>query len=236
MYKKQYNGIKIIIKSIIVLALIVNSYSCVSQTVARPRRRPSIPVSQKVAGGVYHKVGPKETLWRIAKTYSVDLEELVRINRIPDATKISTGQLVLIPGARRQLNVKTALSRMPKDDHFIWPVKGKVITYFGQTFNNRKNKGINIEIRAGENVLASRSGRISFAGEIKGYGKSIIIEHSDNLSTVYTNNSILKGSLKEYVTQGAVIAKASNSKSSGQYFHFEIRKENKPHNPLHYLP
>lgn len=46
---------------------------------------------------VYHVVGPSETLWRISKTYDVDMQTLMSVNRLDDPTKIQAGQKLTIP-------------------------------------------------------------------------------------------------------------------------------------------
>ena len=211
----------------------VSGMSCAS----RPVRSTTTPSPMTRPQGTYHKVQAKETLWRIAQAYNVDLDTLIQINRIPDAAKIDKGQLVFIPGAAQQLDIATSLpTDMARDEYFIWPVKGKTISYFGDMFEGKINKGINIQIKPQENVHAVRSGRVSFCGDIKGYGKSIIIEHRDDLSSVYTNAIEILVAPKDYIMQGNVIARTLSGSGRGDYLHFEIRKGNKPHNPLHFLP
>ena len=46
---------------------------------------------------VHHVVGPSETLWRISKTYNVDMNMLMRANHLSDPTKIKNGQRLVIP-------------------------------------------------------------------------------------------------------------------------------------------
>lgn len=46
---------------------------------------------------VYHVVGPQETLWRISKTYGVDMNEIMRANNLDDPQKIKNGQQLVIP-------------------------------------------------------------------------------------------------------------------------------------------
>ncbi len=46
---------------------------------------------------IYHVVGPSETMWRISKTYGVDMQTIMSANRIKDPTKIKNGQRLLIP-------------------------------------------------------------------------------------------------------------------------------------------
>jgi LysM repeat protein len=49
---------------------------------------------------IYHEVGPYESLWRIASTYGVDMETIMRVNHLTDSTKLKKGQKLLIPGTR----------------------------------------------------------------------------------------------------------------------------------------
>lgn len=55
--------------------------------------------------GIYHKVQPGQTLYRIAKTYNVPLEKMQRLNRIDDPRLLQPGDLVFVPGADRQREV-----------------------------------------------------------------------------------------------------------------------------------
>jgi murein DD-endopeptidase MepM/ murein hydrolase activator NlpD len=188
--------------------------------------------------GIYHRVERGETLWRIAKTYNVDLEKIVKINRIPDAARINSGQLIFIPDAKEKRRVVTYEELKKGEDTFIWPLKEKVISYYGAKKGNIKNKGIDIRTREGAKVVASRSGRVSFCDEkVKGYGKTIIIQHGDGYSTVYAHNSQILVKLGQWVKQGEVIARAgSTGRTSIPILHFEIRKKHQPQNPFYYLP
>ncbi len=46
---------------------------------------------------LYHVVGPAETLWRISKTYDVDINTLLKANNLDDPTKIKKGQKLVVP-------------------------------------------------------------------------------------------------------------------------------------------
>ena len=50
--------------------------------------------------GVWHVVESGSTLWRISKAYGVDVNELMRANRITDPTQLAVGQKLFIPGVR----------------------------------------------------------------------------------------------------------------------------------------
>ena len=101
-----------------------------------------------------------------------------------------------------------------------------------------KQKGINIRGRQGEKVIAARSGRVSFCSDyVKGYGKLIIIDHSDKFQTIYAHNSRNLVKQGDEVKQGTVIAKVgSTGRVSTPQLHFEIRKDSCPTNPFYYLP
>ncbi|MFQ5694191.1 MAG: LysM peptidoglycan-binding domain-containing M23 family metallopeptidase [Nitrospinota bacterium] len=75
--------------------------------------------------GVYHVIRPGETLYRISRTYGVDLETLVKVNHIADARRIVAGTRLFIPGARRTLRVppprRRAAGRAPSQRPPPWP-------------------------------------------------------------------------------------------------------------------
>ena len=58
---------------------------------------PHVEYPEPEIRGVYHKVKRGETLWRIASTYDVSIDDIIRSNNIPNAAKVSENQLVLIP-------------------------------------------------------------------------------------------------------------------------------------------
>mgnify|MGYP001577187347 CR=1 FL=1 len=192
------------------------------------------PKPQFAMPGIYHKVEKGQTLWRISKTYGVGLDEVARINRIPDATSIEPGQLIFIPSTQK----KKYMPHEPSPEDFSWPLRGKVIASFGQVSNDMINKGINIQKTRSQEVTASRSGKVIFyGGNLDNFGKTIIIDHGDGFSTVYARNSEVLVRIGDDVQRGTVIAKLGLSdKDKNSYLHFEIRKGHIPQNPYFYLP
>jgi len=184
--------------------------------------------------GIYHHVEKGQTLWRISKIYNVDLDEIARTNHIPDATSIEPGQLIFIPSAQK----KQYLSKQTFAEDFSWPLRGRVITSFGQTLNDMINKGINIQRVRSQDVIASRSGKVIFYDtNFENFGKIVIIDHGDGFSTVYARNSEVFVKIGDYVQRGTVIAKVGSSdRDKNAYLHFEIRKGHIPQNPYFYLP
>jgi len=222
--------LRVSLAALLILALA----GCAETPVIKPPKE-AIPAPAK--GGTYHRVIKGETLWRIAKDNGVDLDALVEANGLTRAGNIRVGQDILIPGKPGQpvTNV-TPLTVYAKED-FIWPVKGRVFSSFGEKRGSTPNKGVDIQARGGTIVVASRSGRVIFSEDkVRGFGKTVIIDHGDGIQTVYSHNSEILVKIGEDVRQGNPVAKVgSGGRENFPYLHFEIRKKHKPQNPFYYL-
>ncbi|MFA5089417.1 MAG: peptidoglycan DD-metalloendopeptidase family protein [Candidatus Omnitrophota bacterium] len=198
---------------------------------------PSRPPGSSGAPGIYHKVERGETIWRISRIYNIEMEELVSVNRISDAASIEVGQMIFIPNRRQPQPVNIS----PSSEDFAWPLKGKVVSTYGQTFNEVRNKGINIQPSRDAQIVAARSGKVVFsADKFHPYGKTIIIDHGDGLSTVYSGISQISVKPGERVEKNSAIASIKSAPLDAgpgcNCLHFEIRKGHLSRNPYFYLP
>jgi murein DD-endopeptidase MepM/ murein hydrolase activator NlpD len=185
--------------------------------------------------GFYYTVKKGDTLWRISNLYHVDIEDIIKENRVSDPKKLSIGQKLFLPQTKAVSKMSTAPPEIMED--FIWPVKGPVISRFG-SHNKKKNNGIDIKSDEESSILAVASGKVIFSDNgPEGYGKMVIIKHSNNYVTIYSNNRENLVRVNHVVKQGEKIAKVGKSKDSKESFlHFEIRKNRIPRDPLLYLP
>ncbi len=207
-------------------------------------------VSSCLGGGVYHRVRRGETLWRIAHTYEVPMDRIIRVNHIKDPTDIRAGTRLYIPGARHQKRVppaemtagKTPAGDAGKDRHsrawrdgFVWPVRGRILRRFG-TENGIRNEGIDIAASMNTPVRAARDGEVVYVAEsFKTYGKIIILKHDHNIYTVYANNRTNEVRKGERVRRGDVIARAGAGTGDDVFLHFEVREGKRPVDPLYFL-
>ncbi|MDD1484552.1 peptidoglycan DD-metalloendopeptidase family protein [Burkholderia thailandensis] len=128
---------------------------------------------------------------------------------------------------------ETGASAASSNVSFAWPVRGALLN----TFDDSKNKGINIGGPAGEAVKAAADGRVVYAGNgLRGYGNLIIIKHDATYLTAYAHNRALMVKEGDAVTKGQKIAEMGNSDSDRVMLHFEVRRQGKPVDPLKYLP
>ena len=184
----------------------------------------------KEAEEIIYYVKKGESLWSISREYNVKLEAIIAANSITDASKISAGQQLRIP------NVFGTRSNIY---NFIWPVRGRITSPYGMRVISGRNDfhaGIDIGAPAGTNIVAAESGRVSYAGYMRGYGNVIILSHNGGYSTVYGHNSVNSVKKGQYVTKGNMIGKVGRTgNATGSHLHFEIRLSGKPVNPLAYL-
>ena len=69
-----------------------------------------------------------------------------------------------------------------------------------------------------------------------GYGRLIILKHSDTFLSAYAYNEKLLVAEGDQVATGQQIATMGLGNSGQPVLHFEIRKDGKPVNPLEHLP
>ena len=120
----------------------------------------------------------------------------------------------------------------------MWPVRGTLITPFGAVADKIISKGIDIKAPEGAGVRASRSGKVVYRDQyLKGFGKTVILDHGDNYETVYSYNSDILVNVGDQVAQNTVIAKVGRTgRAKEATLHFEIRRDGEPQNPFYYLP
>lgn len=121
---------------------------------------------------------------------------------------------------------------------FTHPLKGRgsLSSGYGSRWGSF-HKGIDIAAPAGTPVYAAAGGKVIYSGyNSGGYGKLIIIEHSNGYQTYYAHNSKLYVNVGETVAKGERIAGVgSTGDSTGNHVHFEIRRNGTPVNPSQYI-
>jgi len=184
--------------------------------------------------GVYHKIKKGETLWRVAQAYSVNINDIIAANNIPDVAHIEENQLVFVPGATDVKEIAPETEDTNANE-FAWPVVGRVIRYFGQGPDAYLSKGINISVSSGATVRASRGGRVVFADYLSGYAYTVIVDHQDGYYSVYSKNAKLFVDEGQKIQQGSPLGEVGSDGGS-TFVHFQIRRNAVADNPLYYLP
>ncbi|MGJ3251607.1 MAG: murein hydrolase activator EnvC family protein [Elainellaceae cyanobacterium] len=123
----------------------------------------------------------------------------------------------------------------------IYPANGRLTSGFGYRVHpilgyRRFHAGIDFGATHGSTIRAAESGRVIFAGWYGGYGRSVVIDHGGNLTTLYAHTSQVYVAEGQMVQQGeAIAAIGSTGLSTGPHLHFEVRVNGEPVNPMNYL-
>lgn len=116
-----------------------------------------------------------------------------------------------------------------------WPAQGRILSAFGASTG--LNKGVDIEGKLGEPVIAAASGQVVYAGSgLRGYGKLLIIKHNDTYLSAYAHNDRLLLNEGDKVNGGDKIAEMGSTGTDEVKLHFEIRRQGEPVDPIRYLP
>ena len=113
---------------------------------------------------------------------------------------------------------------------FFSPIKGDIT----QAFNFQENHfAIDIAADIGTPVKSILDGKILFSEWSVDTGHVIIVDHGDNIVSVYKHNSKSLKEQNDFVQAGEVIAYSGNqgSLSSGPHLHFELWKNGTPIDP-----
>ena len=197
-----------------------------------------------------------DTLYSIAFRFGIDYRELARLNRIGTPYTIFPGQTLRFSGAVAPAPApSTASARRPavkapattpsqsslpspkpsnaKVSRWRWPTTGQVI----RQYTANLHKGIDIDGKAGDAVVATASGQVVYAGSgIVGYGNLLIVKHNQTYLSAYAHNRRLLVSEGATVTAGQRIAEKGSSATNAVKLHFEIRRNGKPVDPQTLLP
>ena len=174
-----------------------------------------------------HLVKKHETLFHISNMYGVPIEKIAIENGIKDPSKISVGQAIVVPG-----NVSS---------NIIWPVRGRISSYYGRRGRHGIHTGIDIPAPKGTAIVAAADGLVIASGKgldgFSKYGRIVILEHANGIRTIYAHNKKNIASRGSCIRTGDVIGEVGDSgNATGPHLHFEIRKYGNPVDPLIYLP
>jgi murein DD-endopeptidase MepM/ murein hydrolase activator NlpD len=121
------------------------------------------------------------------------------------------------------------------------PTLGKITSEYGYRINAYSgkyhfHKGIDIANAIGTPVIAPAEGVVIFAGDQRGYGRTLTIQHANNFQTYYAHLNGFNVLTGDHVSAGSVIGYIGDTgKSSGPHLHYEVRVNDQNIDPTPYL-
>jgi septal ring factor EnvC (AmiA/AmiB activator) len=131
--------------------------------------------------------------------------------------------------------------KLPSVGSFLWPAKGKVVSFFGRqkhpTFDTYvTKKGIEIQAREGSPIRSVSAGKVVYADWLKGYGLVVIVDHTNGFYSLYAHASKLLVAEGNAVTEGQMIGHTGETGvTDDDTLYFELRKGTTPIDPLKWL-
>ena len=190
-----------------------------------------------------HLVKKGDTVYSLSRKYSLDMTRFVRLNALKKPYILAIGQKLKVPGerayTRTQTSKRASLPAPPprSGKGFLWPLKGRLLSSFGPKDKGYHNDGINIAAKSGSYISAAESGVVVHANhKIKGFGKLILIRHSNGWITAYAHTSSILVKKGQSVKRGQAIARVGQTGGvKSPQLHFEMRKGSRAVNPVRYL-
>ena len=142
------------------------------------------------------------------------------------------------------LSIKKLLqpSLLTKKGHLSYPVANTKIIESFRVLKDTKHplywfhKGVFLRAPHLSPVTSIFNGKVVFANPLRGYGKTIIIEHSDHYHSIYAHNHHFKVAVGDLIQEGQEIASSGQSSTLfGEGIYFELRYFSSSIDPLPWL-
>lgn len=184
--------------------------------------------------GVRYDVKKGDTIDSIAKKFRGDINEILGFNGLAIGEALEVGSTMIIPDGEfapapspGSQPTRFANLRAEPQGYYMRPI------FFGRRSRGIHGyNGIDLANSCGSPVMASAPGTIIIvrsSGWNGGYGKYIVVTHSNGSQTLYAHLSSILASVGQFVAQGSQIGTiGSTGNSTGCHVHFEIRGAKNP--------
>lgn len=122
-----------------------------------------------------------------------------------------------------------------------WPVRGAVNSEFGNRLSpwskaTEFHSGLDIRAERGTAIRAPAAGTVTYAGPQPEYGTTIIVDHGQDIRSLYGHLSQMSVHAGQKVDRGALLGYTGNTgRSTGPHLHYELIVKGQPVNPRVYL-
>jgi murein DD-endopeptidase MepM/ murein hydrolase activator NlpD len=155
------------------------------------------------------------------------------VNYVPNFTKSREDSILRAKMQNQEVN-GVASDNGFSIDFFFPPVNGLV----SQSFNiNKEHFGVDVSTTADEPIKACLNGTVILAGWVPGEGNIIVIQHSNEFTSIYKHCSVLLKAQGDRVAIGDPIGIVGNTgeNTSGPHLHFELWQNGVAMNPQEFI-
>ena len=149
----------------------------------------------------HYIVKERDNLHSIAFAFEISVSQLQEANPWLHPANLAAGMRLTIPSTR-STDISAASPQRDRKGAF--------------------HAGVDLRASRGTQVYAAAAGEVVFTGRQNGYGRILILDHGDNLQTVYSHNERNLVHEGQYVEQGELIASVGRTgRATGYHLHFE---------------
>ncbi|PRR82190.1 peptidoglycan DD-metalloendopeptidase family protein [Clostridium vincentii] len=168
--------------------------------------------------------GYKEVVANVNYTNGIKTGEEI----VQEKTIVNSKDTVVYKGVKDPIEDKVAFLEYPTEG-------GTITSLFGKRWG-RMHNGMDIGNDTGDPVYSAIDGVVKECYYENGYGNKIVIEHDNNIMTVYAHLNEFKTTVGAEVKKGDLIGNVGNTgNSTGPHLHFEVRVNGVPINPQEYI-
>lgn len=130
-------------------------------------------------------------------------------------------------------NIRSFPAR-PSAANLVMPARGRLVIQYGDRDAEEPaaSKGISIRTRGFAQVVAPYDGRVAYAGEFRGYGQILIIEHGGRYHTLLAGLDRIDAIAGQWVLAGEPVGLMGRAETDDPVLYLELRKTGQPINPL----
>ena len=210
---------------------------------------------------ITYKVVKGDTIYSLARQNNMTVADMAKDNNLKITDQLKIGQNIVIrkkivenaqgnsngmtpPTSQSAVTTTPLTAPSANNDNgsvaqpqgFIWPLqRPSLLQKFG---DGASQDGVILGGAMGQNVVAAGNGAVIYVGtDIKPLGLLVLVKHDNGLVSTYgylQKSFVKKGDM---VKRGQLIAALGRSGMAQRpQLYFEIRKKNRPANPLDFLP
>src|SRR5258708_6644655 len=123
----------------------------------------------------------------------------------------------------------------------MWPVNGRLLSRYGErqdpfSGEGAMHTGVDISAPMGTPVHCAADGIVAFSEYYAGYGRVVIIDHGNGMTTRYAHLSKFEVIPGQEIRRGEIVGySGASGRVTSPHLHFEVRLGGSPVNPYQYL-
>ncbi|WP_447956830.1 murein hydrolase activator EnvC family protein [Vreelandella sp. EE7] len=165
--------------------------------------------------------------------YASEADRLADLNQTREEAEAQLRRIQAEMAQLAEASPTTHIGRTQGD--LPWPVQGAISAGFRGQDGVHYN-GIVIEASANTPVTSVHAGRVVFADWMRGFGNLLIIDHGDQVMTLYAHMQQFSARPGQQVSRGDEIGRVGNSGGQSRAaLYFEVRNRGEPINPQRWI-